>query len=89
MKKKIFVAAAVAVLSVGLAPLAQADPYDQAVCAVLDDYPNNTGVMGVALALKDEGYTGYEAGEIIGQAIINVCPEYIPLMMAFAERYAS
>jgi len=89
MKKKIFVAAVAAILSVGLAPVAQADPYDQAVCSVLDEFPNNSGIRGIALALGDEGYTGYQAGQIIGQAVINLCPEYIPLMMRFAERYAS
>ena len=81
-------AALVAVSGLFMAPAAQADPYDRVVCSVLDDYPNNTGILGIGLALKDEGYTGYEAGEIIGQAVINVCPEYIPLMMDFADRYA-
>ena len=82
--------AAVLVAAGGLfvAPVAQADPYDQAVCSVLDEYPNNTGILGIGLALKDEGYSGYEAGQIIGQAVINLCPEYIPLMMRFADRYA-
>ena len=81
-------AALVAVSGLFMAPAAQADPYDQAVCAVLDDYPNNTGILGIGLALEDEGYTGYQAGQIIGQAVINVCPEYIPLMLRFADRYA-
>lgn len=83
-------AALVAVSGLFMAPVAQATPsyYDQAVCSVLDDYPNNTGILGIGLALEDEGYSGYEAGKIIGQAVINVCPEYIPLMMDFADRYA-
>lgn len=82
-------AALMAVSGLCLAPAAQAAPYDQVVCSVLDDYPNNSGVLGIGLALADEGYTGYEAGEIISLAVINVCPEYVPLMMAFADRYGS
>ena len=81
--------ALMAVTGLSLAPAVQADPYDQVVCSVLDDYPNNSGVLGIGMALADEGYTGYEAGEIISLAVINVCPEYIPLMMAFADRYGS
>lgn len=61
---------------------------DYAVCSVLEQYPSIQGIIGIGLALKDEGYSGYEAGEVIGTAVINECPQFIPLMMRFAEMYA-
>jgi hypothetical protein len=46
------------------------------------------GVIGIGLALKDEGYSGYEAGQILGLSVINQCPQFIPILQAFAAQYA-
>jgi hypothetical protein len=59
-----------------------------AVCATLAEHPSTDGVIGIGLALKDEGYSGYEAGQIVGLSVINRCPEFMPILRAFAASYA-
>jgi len=67
----------------------EAAMYYGPVCATLADYPSSTdGVIGIGLALKDEGYSGYEAGQIVGLSVLNYCPEFIPILQAFAAQYA-
>jgi len=63
--------------------------YRSAVCSTLADFPTTDGVLGIGLALKDEGYSGYDAGRIIGSAVINECPRFIPLMRRFIAMYGS
>ena len=58
------------------------------VCATLTEVPSVQGVIGIGLALKDEGYSGYEAGQILGLSVINQCPQFIPILRAFAAQYA-
>jgi len=58
------------------------------VCATLADVPSVQGVIGIGLALKDEGYSGREAGQIVGLSVINQCPEFMPILRAFAASYA-
>lgn len=45
------------------------------------------GVASVALELFDRGYDGESAGRIIVGAVADSCPEYLPLLLKFAERY--
>jgi hypothetical protein len=66
----------------------EASMYYGPVCATLAEYPSVNGVIGIGLALKDEGYSGYEAGQILGLSVINQCPQFIPILRAFAAQYA-
>jgi len=58
------------------AGVAHADTEAVAVCMVLDDHPTTSGVMGIARAMFDDGYSGYEAGRIFREAVDDVCPEH-------------
>ena len=66
----------------------EASIYYGPVCNALAAYPSVQGVIGIGLALKDGGYSGYEAGQILGLSVINQCPEFIPILRAFAAQYA-
>lgn len=70
-----------------VAPAKADTGYDTAVCATLADYPTFAGIIGIGAALKDRGYTGYEAGEIIGTAVYGTCPEYLPLIRRFVATF--
>lgn len=73
-----------------LAAPAKADTgMDILVCDVLSQYPSVSGVLGIGLALKEDGYSAYEAGQVIGQAVINECPQYGPLMRKFIALYGT
>jgi hypothetical protein len=65
----------------------EAELYSSAVCSTLADYPTTDGVLNIGLALKNEGFSDYEAGQIIGSAVINECPRFIPLMKRFVALY--
>lgn len=84
------------VAAVVFSPTAQADRADDyaarnatKVCAVLDQYPTFDGIIGIGSAIVEKGFTWYEAGTVVGWSIINVCPEYRPLLAAFVARYNS
>lgn len=57
------------------------------VCSVTAQYPSTDGLIGIGAALIEDGWTGYEAGEIIATSIINYCPRYTPILRAFVARY--
>ncbi len=77
-------------IAVATAPMAKADTRtDAIICSVLDDYPSIQGVIGIGLALKDEGYSAYNAGVAIAEAVVNECPEYETLMRRFAAIYGT
>jgi hypothetical protein len=57
------------------------------VCSTLTRYPSLDGVMGVAEAITQEsGLTAYQAGEAIGEAVYTSCPQFVPLIQAFAHQ---
>ena len=77
-------------LAVATAPMAKADARSDAIiCEVLDDYPSIEGVIGIGLALQDEGYSAYNAGVAIAEAVVNECPEHTTLMRRFIAIYSS
>lgn len=61
--------------------------YAEPVCSTVADYPSTDGLLGIGRALIEEGWTGYEAGEIIGASILSYCPRYTPILRAFVARY--
>lgn len=68
-------------------PIAHAIPQGAAVCMTLSSYPTFGGVMGVAEALMEEGYSPYQTGEIIGEAVRDYCPEHTALILRFAAAF--
>ena len=74
-------------LAVWTAPAHADAGTDTVICSVLSEYPSIQGVIGIGLALKDRGYSGYDAGQAIGEAVINECPQYLPLMRRFIAIY--
>ena len=85
MKRLIIVVLAVAAAMFSSTGIARADLLSVRVCMVLDDYPSTSGVIGVVDALVDEGYTAYQAGRIVGEAVRDVCPEHMDLVMRVAS----
>jgi hypothetical protein len=93
--------AAIAAIAVAVvaAPAAHADPdyspgvvsyvahYGGVVCDVLDDYPSFSGIIGVARGIQEDGFTAYQAGEVIGLSVTEICPWHTGLVMRFAHAY--
>jgi hypothetical protein len=66
-----------------------ASTYGGVVCNVLDDYPSVSGMLGIMQAIQKDGLTEYQAGEVVGIAISDRCPEYSWLAKAFVKRYGA
>ena len=66
---------------------AYAAHYAGAVCAVLDDYPNVNGMLGIMAAITDDGLSNYQAGQVVGISIAETCPRYGYLVDLFVSRY--
>lgn len=66
---------------------AYAAHYAGAVCAVLDDYPTVNGMLGIMAAITEDGLSDYQAGQVVGISIAEVCPRYGYLVDLFVDRY--
>lgn len=79
-----------------LAPEAHAGPAEDyavvnagRVCAVIEAHPTVDGVTGVlAGVIADSGFSPYQAGRIVGMAVMMDCPEMLPVLQQFVDRYA-
>ena len=99
MRRNTFLAAALALAAaVTLAPTAAADEPSTAVvayaatfggivCDVLDDYPTTSGIIGIAQAIQSDGLSSYEAGQVIGLSVSEICPRHTALILRFANAY--
>lgn len=97
--RRIIIPAALALAAVTTAPTASADEpsttvvayaatFGGIVCDVLDDYyPTPSGVIGIAQAIQDDGLSAYEAGQVIGLSVAEICPRHTGLMLRFANAY--
>lgn len=96
---QILVWGALAGLIIGSSALfkAHADPMDSrvavnaakasgAVCSTLAVYPSLAGVAGVLQGIEEDGFTGYQSGQIIALSVEAGCPSRIPLLQAFANQ---
>jgi hypothetical protein len=62
---------------------------DTNVCASLAVSPTvGTVEQLVANLVVVDGYTGYQAGEIIGATVLAACPQYTPVLQRFVNAYA-
>jgi hypothetical protein len=64
--------------------VAYAAQYGGAVCATLDEYPTINGVYGIGQSIMEDGLTAYQAGQVIGLSVLEICPQHIDLMQNFA-----
>lgn len=56
------------------------DAYSGAVCVVLDQFPSEAGVMGIAAGIMDDGFAADQAVDIINAAVWEVCPRHWALL---------
>lgn len=68
---------------------AYAAHYGSAVCAVLDDYTSVSGVLGVMDGITQDGLTPYQAGQVVGISVTELCPQHSWLLDLFIDRYGS
>ena len=81
----VIVYAASAKADVDGAALAYAERYGGAVCSTLAEYPSISGVLGIVEAIEKDGLSPYQAGEVVGLSVTNLCPQYDGLIRAFAS----
>lgn len=62
--------------------------YATAVCSVLDQYPTISAIPGIAEAIVEEGFTYYEAGQVIAMSVRDECPRHLDLVQRFVSRYS-
>lgn len=87
-----------AVLAAGVlfAAPAKADPVDDfaavnawRVCKVLDAYPYDYGVQGIADAIVSETqWTYYAAGRVIAESVDSTCPQHEALLRQFVYAHS-
>lgn len=76
--------------------IAKADPQQNyaainagPICSVLDDYPSIAGVTGVLQGVQnDSGFTPYQAGQSVAEAVIGWCPRHLALLKRYIQVYA-
>lgn len=58
------------------------------VCQVLDEFPNNVGVLGLGEAIADEtNFTDFQVGRVIADAVLTNCPRHTGLVLRFAAQH--
>lgn len=59
-----------------------------AVCSTLDQFPTVAGVAGVGDGIvADSGFTYFQAGRVIADAVNGWCPRHLPLLQRFVAVY--
>ena len=92
-------AAALGVIAVLAAAPAKADVSDAvidyattygegAICPVLDEHHTVNGVLGVLIGVKKDGFSNFEAGQIVGMSVSEYCPRNEPLLQQFVAVYS-
>lgn len=93
MKKLIAGVVAAAAISFGFAAPAQAiitsgTAIYGKVCSAISQHPTADGVAAVVIALDKAGYSQEEIAEIVVTSVKTVCPENIPAVLKFVDKYA-
>lgn len=58
------------------------------VCAFISEHPTADGVAAVVIALDKAGYSQEEIAKIVVTSVKTVCPENIPAVKKFIDKYA-
>lgn len=70
---------------------AKADPISQGervVCVLLDQNPTFAGIVQTAIVIEAKtGVDDRTAGQMIAQSVYAQCPEHLPLLKAFVQKY--
>lgn len=61
--------------------------YGPAACSFLGQHPTLAGLSGVILGAEKLGLSPMQAGEAVASSVLDVCPEYTPLLRDFVRRY--
>ena len=59
-----------------------------AICPVLDEHHTVNGVLGVLIGIKKDGFSNFEAGQIVGLSVSEYCPRNEPLLQQFVAVYS-
>lgn len=59
--------------------------YGFAVCAVIDEYPTVSGVLGVMRGIENDGFAADSAVDIINASVDQDCPRHWPLLQAIGR----
>lgn len=60
--------------------------YGRQVCAAIDTDATINGLLNTASALQARGFTEDQAGQILGLAIVDICPHHLDLLARFIVR---
>jgi hypothetical protein len=94
----LLVAAALIGGCIGMAGRANADPESvndytlrnaTAICAFLGQDDSDAGIEAVLAKLWAAGVQPYQSGEVLYQAVHNICPAYEPAVVAWANNQKS
>jgi len=67
--------------------VAYAAEYGGAVCSVLSEHPSTDGMVGIMAAIQQQGLAAYQAGEVMGLSVAELCPQYTYLLREFVTKY--
>jgi hypothetical protein len=69
-------------------PAAYADKYGTALCATIDQtigqYSNDDIFMGIGQAVMQDGFSAYQAGQILYWSVEQYCPQHLDRVLSFA-----
>jgi len=78
--------APIAAVMIAVATLTPASS-DDWICETLDSNPSVDGVNDLILEAYGRGYATEADGEMLVQVVVAECPEYIPLLLEWADDY--
>ena len=67
---------------------AYAAVYGSAVCSTLDSYPSFAGIIGIIQAIEKDGLSAYQAGEVVGISVSEICPRHMGLIARFGSEFS-
>lgn len=62
--------------------------YGPAACSYLSDHPTIAGLSAVIIDATAIGLTPEQAGQAVASSVLDICPQYTPLLRQFVARYA-
>jgi hypothetical protein len=69
-------------------PLAYASRYGTALCLTIDqtagEYSNDDIFMGIGQAVMEDGFSAYQAGQILYWSVEQYCPQHLDRVLSFA-----
>ncbi|TXH58294.1 MAG: hypothetical protein E6Q97_02580 [Desulfurellales bacterium] len=63
--------------------------YETAICGAILVNPTPVGVAATVILVERDGWTPYEAGQIITLAVLDACPNQMRTLQRFVDLYAA